>query len=424
MKINDELTKKIAKLAAEIMTSAEKEQGEVRSKGEADFVNMHVDNIEVVDNRDEKLGKSEEPKKEKEKAKKKTVKEEKEEDDMEEAKMSDEEIEEALSKSAPASEWIKDFVHSDNPKFKGKTKEQRIKMALGAYYGQKESLEESVQLNEAAPVKSDTWISELGNVIARSSDTKNLTMAYEAWANSLYKTPVWKSLMMNPLLDNLLNTLAESLDVYIGAAAETEDQTDTEMGEALEGKEEVEEALDYRKSSDAELALAARNKDKKAEQELTKRDRMKPKTPDAKKGNLTMGEGKKYVISIEDKIYGQKGKAVTFTDKEKADNAVSKIKDQESMKDKKIKVTSLTEETVDAATVEKEFNSTKSDAEVQALIQKYSLMPAMSSVRPGELKLGIRNELNGNKSFVGLDNEGQIVIISGTQSAPKIRTLK
>ena len=275
-----------------------------------------------------------------------------------------------------------------------------------------------------APVKSDTWISELGNVVARSSDTKNLTMAYEAWANSLYKTPVWKSLMMNPLLDNLLNTLAESLDVYIGAAAETEDQTDTEMGEALEGKEEVEEALDYRKSSDAELALAARNKDKKAEQELTKRDRMKPKTPEAKKGNLTMGEGKKYVISIEDKIYGQKGKAVTFTDKEKADNAVSKIKDQESMKDKKIKVTSLTEETVDAATVEKEFNSTKSDAEVQSLIQKYSIMPAMSSVRPGELKLGIRNELNGNKSFVGLDNEGQIVIISGTQSAPKIRTLK
>ena len=33
--------------------------------------------------------------------------------------------------------WIKDFVHSDNPKFKGKDKKTRIKMALAAYYAKK-----------------------------------------------------------------------------------------------------------------------------------------------------------------------------------------------------------------------------------------------------------------------------------------------
>lgn len=45
-----------------------------------------------------------------------------------------EEIEEVLGKSAEAGEWINDFVHSDNPKFKGKSKEKRKQMALAAYY--------------------------------------------------------------------------------------------------------------------------------------------------------------------------------------------------------------------------------------------------------------------------------------------------
>ncbi len=50
-------------------------------------------------------------------------------------------LNEVLSKSATASDWIHDFVKSDAPQFKGKSKKQRIKMALGAYYAsqQKES---------------------------------------------------------------------------------------------------------------------------------------------------------------------------------------------------------------------------------------------------------------------------------------------
>lgn len=47
----------------------------------------------------------------------------------------DEMINEVLSKDASAGDWIKDFVHSDNPKFAGKSKAERKKMALGAYYG-------------------------------------------------------------------------------------------------------------------------------------------------------------------------------------------------------------------------------------------------------------------------------------------------
>jgi hypothetical protein len=50
----------------------------------------------------------------------------------------DEMINEVLGKDASAGDWISDFVHSDNPKFAGKSKAERKKMALGAYYGKQD----------------------------------------------------------------------------------------------------------------------------------------------------------------------------------------------------------------------------------------------------------------------------------------------
>ena len=46
----------------------------------------------------------------------------------------EEELNEVLSKSASAGEWISDFVKSDDPRFKGKSKKKRIQQALAAYY--------------------------------------------------------------------------------------------------------------------------------------------------------------------------------------------------------------------------------------------------------------------------------------------------
>lgn len=57
--------------------------------------------------------------------------------------MSETELEEVLKKSDPAGKWIKDFIDSDNPKFAGKSKKERMQMALGAYYAaQRESIEQ------------------------------------------------------------------------------------------------------------------------------------------------------------------------------------------------------------------------------------------------------------------------------------------
>ena len=59
------------------------------------------------------------------------------------------ELQEVLGKDDPAGKWISDFVHSDNPKFAGKSKEKRKQMALAAYYAKQRN--EEVELDEATP---------------------------------------------------------------------------------------------------------------------------------------------------------------------------------------------------------------------------------------------------------------------------------
>jgi len=49
----------------------------------------------------------------------------------------DELINEVMSKDASAGDWIHDFIHSDNPKFAGKSDAKRKEMALAAYYSKK-----------------------------------------------------------------------------------------------------------------------------------------------------------------------------------------------------------------------------------------------------------------------------------------------
>ena len=60
-------------------------------------------------------------------------------------------ISEVLTAADPASEWIKDFVNSKDKRFEGKSKKERVQMALGAYYaakkGKKESVEEGKETN-------------------------------------------------------------------------------------------------------------------------------------------------------------------------------------------------------------------------------------------------------------------------------------
>jgi len=70
----------------------------------------------------------------------------------------DQRINEVLSKDASAGDWIHDFIHSDNPKFAGKSKSERKKMALGAYYGKQNEEVERIDELKKSTVKS--WLKQ------------------------------------------------------------------------------------------------------------------------------------------------------------------------------------------------------------------------------------------------------------------------
>jgi len=80
--------------------------------------------------------------------------------------ISEQALDEVLKKSDKAGKWISDFVHSDNPKFKGKSKKQRMKQALAAYYA-KQRNEEVEHIDEAKMV--DAYSKE------RNDDSKKLS---------------------------------------------------------------------------------------------------------------------------------------------------------------------------------------------------------------------------------------------------------
>lgn len=98
-----------------------------------------------------------------------------------ENKAFEQELNEVLSKDANASAWIHDFVHSDNPKFAGKSVKKRQQMALAAYYAKQrkeevEIEEESEQLDELSVNKMLTYRSKatekLGSDAAKDAKRK------------------------------------------------------------------------------------------------------------------------------------------------------------------------------------------------------------------------------------------------------------
>jgi hypothetical protein len=73
-------------------------------------------------------------------------------------------LSEILKKSDPVGDWIRDFIDSDNSRFAGKSKKERINMALGAYYAaqRNESIEEGSTKSYAystviAKLKDGSW---------------------------------------------------------------------------------------------------------------------------------------------------------------------------------------------------------------------------------------------------------------------------
>ena len=97
----------------------------------------------------------------------------KEEVELAEEQLLDEMINEVLGKDATAGDWIHDFIHSDNPKFAGKSKAERKKMALGAYYGKQN--EEFEQLDELKKSTVFSWLKQQPVVPVRKPNSDRVS---------------------------------------------------------------------------------------------------------------------------------------------------------------------------------------------------------------------------------------------------------
>jgi len=82
-----------------------------------------------------------------------------------------EEMDEVITKKTSAGDIIKDFEKSKNPKFAGKSKEQRKKQALGAYYGmhpEKSNVKESKQtIKESRMMEGEYDYETVGRLLAK-----------------------------------------------------------------------------------------------------------------------------------------------------------------------------------------------------------------------------------------------------------------
>jgi hypothetical protein len=93
-------------------------------------------------------------------------------------KNEDIELDEVLKKSTPTDKWISDFVHSKNPKFAGKSKKERIQMALGAKYAK---MREDVDYEgEMAKTQLKALAAKASALALMMSDNQQL----EAWVQS------------------------------------------------------------------------------------------------------------------------------------------------------------------------------------------------------------------------------------------------
>jgi hypothetical protein len=114
----------------------------------------------------------------------KTAKEEVETEEYTEEQL-DEMINEVLGKDATAGDWISDFIHSDNPKFAGKSKAKRKEMALAAYYAKQRN--EDVELDEVTIAGTSGWKEVPKNVKDKSGAVHTPMSRAKDLARSAFK---------------------------------------------------------------------------------------------------------------------------------------------------------------------------------------------------------------------------------------------
>jgi hypothetical protein len=165
----------------------------------------------------------------------------------------DEMINEVLGKDATAGDWIHDFIHSDNPKFAGKSKAERKKMALGAYYGKQN--EEFEQLDELKKSTVFSWLKQQPVVpekkpgMDKKAHNKRIKTRSKSWNRALDRLAGYK-----PTSENTLDSLAAT-----EAPSDNSDMTNgttskaAKMVKDLKKKTVKEETYDWEKDDKSSM---------------------------------------------------------------------------------------------------------------------------------------------------------------------------
>ena len=106
-------------------------------------------------------------------------------------------INEVLKKSDSIETWISDFVHSDAPQFKGKSKEKRIEMAKAAYYAaqkdegviQPNGTDKVVKTEDVEKLHEVSPNTKIQNILKKIQDRKNIKpVSDKAYADHVKKS--------------------------------------------------------------------------------------------------------------------------------------------------------------------------------------------------------------------------------------------
>jgi hypothetical protein len=101
-------------------------------------------------------------------------------------------LNEKLDPKADMKEWIRDFLDSNAPQFKGKTKKEKIKMAIAAYYDTKRSSKKK-NVKEEAEFVNENVPALIGRALTTAQ--KGLPSLDRITRNKV--TPNWKSIVPN-----------------------------------------------------------------------------------------------------------------------------------------------------------------------------------------------------------------------------------
>jgi hypothetical protein len=134
-------------------------------------------------------------------------------------------LSEILKKSDPVGDWIRDFIDSDNSRFAGKSKKERINMALGAYYAaQRNESTAEVELEESTVsasqinryIDTENW-KAIADVMKGLNDDE-----HELWAKNGYDGRTYELMMKSRERSKSYKDAVEKMKNTLGVKESTQ----------------------------------------------------------------------------------------------------------------------------------------------------------------------------------------------------------